>query len=267
MNGHAFLRFVAAVGVSVLLIIADVQWRAFDELRNDLSKVLQPFRYVAELPLRVYDEVREYFGFRENLINEKRALEEQLRQQTAQLNSLDYFVERYQEMRRMLNLSTKTLGDNWIAAEVRSELARIQQNNIYLNRGVDDGVLPGMTVLDEQGVVGQIVRVEANESEVNLLSNAQQWIAARVERTGHLVVVHGTGEDMLEIDSISGNADLRLGDLLRAEGGVFPPGYPVGTVEEISRGVRYLNAQVRPASDFYRRQVLLIYTVAPQELQ
>ena len=259
------MRFVAAAGFSVILIIADLYGQTLDSLRGDLSRALYPFRYTAELPKRAYVSARDYFLFRENLLAEKQALEEKLLRQTVKLNSLDFFVARNHELRTLMRLVPR-LDGRWIAADVHPEIARIRQNQIYLNRGADDGALPGMTVVDEKGVVGQIVRVGASSSEVNLLSNTQQWIAVRVERTGQLAVVRGANDE-LEIDSMPSNADLRPGDVLRAEGGVFPGGYPVGTVREVSHGVRYVSARVQPTSGFYQRQILLIYSAAAQELE
>ncbi len=207
--------------------------------------------------MRAADGVRDYFSSRAALLDEKKELEEKLLRQTVQISSLNFFVAQNDELRRLLALRERAPGD-WTAADVRQETSQLQQDKIYLNRGVGDDVLPGMTVVDENGVVGQIVRAAADNSAVNLLVHPGQWIAARVRRTGQLAIVRGSGGAM-QIYSMPGNSDLRPGDELLAEGGVFPAGYPVGKVLSVSRGVRYLDASVAPASDFYGRRTLLVY--------
>lgn len=265
MNRFAFLRFALAFLFSATLIIADLRLHAFDSLRGNLSLILSPFRYSAELPSRMVTAIDNYFGTRTHLLEEKKLLEEQLLRQSIRLSSLDFFVAQNDELRLLLGLKKRTQGD-WIAADVRQETSQLQQDRIYLNRGVADGVLPGMTVVDEKGIVGQIVRADGNYSAVNLLTNSRQWIATRVERTGELALVRGIGGDM-EIHSMPGDSDLLPGDELIADGGVFPEGYPVGTVAEVSRGVRYLSALAVPASDFYSRRSLLIYVTELPEAQ
>ena len=260
-----FLRFLAAVLFSASLTIADLELRLFDPLRGGMSLVLSPFRYAGALPGRVTEGIHNYFTTRTYLLNEKRRLEEQLLQQSVRISSLDFFITQNDELRTLLKLKERLSG-RWIAADVRQETSQLQQDRIYLNRGVGDGVLPGMTVVDELGIVGQIVRAAADGSAVNLLINPKQWITARVRRTGQLAIVRGVGGAM-EIFSLPGNSDLRLGDELIADGGVFPEGYPIGTVDDISRGVRYLDASVRPASSFYGRRTLLVYAEGNPEAE
>lgn len=258
MNRYGFVRLLAAVLFSSGLIVADLQLRAFDSLRGGMSLVLIPFRDTAQLPRRLVFVVGDYFGSRTRLLEEKQQLREQLLRQTVRMSSLDFFVTQNEELRRLLSLQERVAG-NWIAADVRQETSQVQEDRIYLSRGVTDGVLPGMTVVDEQGIVGQIVRVDAKSSVVNLLANPGQWIAARVRRTGQLAIVRGVGGGEMQIHSMPDNADLAVGDELIADGEIFPAGYLVGTVAEVSRGVRYLSASVEPASDFYGPRTLLIY--------
>ncbi|MBE8159017.1 MAG: rod shape-determining protein MreC [Betaproteobacteria bacterium] len=266
MNRHGFLRCAAALLFSAGLSAADLQLHAFDSLRGGMSQILSPFRFAGELPLQTATAVGDYFGARAQLLQEKKELEEKLLRQTIRIESLDFHVDQNDELRGLLALKERVPGD-WLAADVRQETSQLQQDKIYLNRGVSDGVLPGMTVVDELGVVGQIVRAGAHASAVNLLVHPRQWIAARVRRTGQLAIVRGNGGGM-EIYSMPANSDLAPGDKLIADGGVFPAGYPVGKVLSVRRGVRYLTAAVAPKSGFYRRRTLLIYlTRAPEEGQ
>lgn len=265
MNRRGFLGFAAALSFSAALSAADLRFHAFESLRGGMSQILSPFRYAGELPLRAVSAARGYFGSRAELLRQNKELEEQLLRQTIRINSLNFYVEQNDELRAMLALRDRVPGD-WIAADVRQETSQLQQDRIYLNRGAGDGVFPGMTVVDEQGVVGQIVRVGAADGAVNLLSHSRQWVAARVRRTGQLAIVRGGGGAM-EIYSMPANSDLEPGDELIADGGVFPAGYPVGKVSSVRRGVRYLTAPVAPASEFYGRRTLLIYKTEPPEAE
>ena len=252
------IRFLAAAVFSSGLIAADLRLGAFDSLRGQMSLALTPFRYAAELPQQLWSATGDYLSARSDLLAEKSELEERLSEQSARVQSLDFFVAQNDQLRALLNLKERIPG-RWISADVRRETSQLRQSRIYLQLGVRDGVLPGMTVVDDAGIVGQVVRADAGRSAVNLLSNPRQWIATRVRRTGQLAIVRGAGDGEMEIYSMPGGADLRPGDQLIADGGAFPPGYPVGEVKTVSRGVRYLSASVSPSSDFYEHRTLLIY--------
>lgn len=251
------MRFVLAVLCASGILIADLRFSAFDDARSVMSTAVAPFRYAGEAPARTAAAVADYFRSRNRLLDEKRSLEEELLRQKVQMRSLDFFLDQNRSLRQLLNLRDRVPG-NWMAADMRHEISRLQAGRLGINRGLNDGAAPGMAVVDENGVVGQIVRAEGGSSEVNLIVNPDYWLAARVRRTGQLAILRGIGGAM-EIYSMPGNSDLRAGDELVADGGVYPPGYPAGTVGEVSRGVRYLSARVSPASDLYSRRTLLIY--------
>ena len=250
-------RFWAAVAISIALITADLQLSAFDSLRGSMSLSLTPMRYAAKLPQTTWRVVKDYFGSRRALLEEKAALEEKLLRQSVRLRSLDFFFAQNNELRSILSLPEQRPG-RWLAADVQRETAQLQSDRIYLNRGIADGVVPGMTVIDNKGVIGQIVRADADSSVVNLLSNRRQWIAARVRRTGQLAILRGQGSNEM-IASMSVGADVQFGDELIADGGFFPLGYPVGTVARVLRGVQYIETTVTPASDFYDNHTVLIF--------
>lgn len=252
-----YWRFGLSVLVSASLIAADLQFQAFGGLREQMSVILTPFHYSAELPSRAVSATKDYFGDRDQLLAEKQEMEDKLTLQELRISSLDFFVTQNAGLRALLNLK-ESLPGKWLAADIRPNASQIREHRIYLGRGEEDGITPGMTVVDENGIIGQIVRVYADYCEVNLLTSPQQWIAARIRRTGNLAIVRGNG-DSLEIYSMHADSDLREGDKLVADGGAFPPGHAVGEISEITRGVRYLNASAKPASGFYDRRTLLIY--------
>jgi rod shape-determining protein MreC len=223
--------------------------QAFDALRGGMSLVLTPMRYTAELPTKISQAITDYFSSRQALLEEKMALEEQLLQQSVRISSLDFYVSQNNELRVLLDLKERLSGE-WLVADVRRETSQLQSDRIYLDRGVNDGVLPGMTVVDRNGVVGQIVRADADNSAVNLLSHPRLWIAARVKRTGQLAIVRGTGGENMVVDSLASGANLRIGDELTADGGIFSVGYPECNQTRLSRGTLFIRAVIEHSSDF-----------------
>ena len=263
MAPGGLLRFALCLLLGGALFYADSERGAFDELRGRMSVILAPFRAAARFPENLAAAASAHFRDREALLAERDALQAEIRKMRTRVNSLDFFAAQNDELRGMLRLRRRHEGE-WIAAEVAGDGRRSSfAGRLSLDRGQRDGVLPGMAVVDELGVVGQVTRVEADASVVNLVVDGDQWLAARVRRTGALAVARGVGDGggELSIEFMSRDADLRIGDELAADGGAYPPGYPVGQVVSVDRpeGDIHLTARVRPRARFGENRVLLVY--------
>jgi rod shape-determining protein MreC len=134
-----------------------------------------------------------------------------------------------------------------------------------LNRGLVDGVYVGQALIDAQGVVGQTVRVGPFTTEALLITDADHAVPVAVNRNGVRTIAVGTGDsDRLRLPYLTNNADVEVGDLLVSSGlgGVFPAGYPVGRITEVTRRPDQSFAEViaEPASALDRdREVLLLW--------
>ena len=267
MAPGALLRFVAAVAAAAALLYADLGQRAFGNLRGEMAAVLAPFRAAADFPELAVGTVADYLGDRRKLLAERDGLEGEIREMQTRARSLDFFADQNDAFRAALNLRRRLKGE-WIAAEVVSDGRRPFAGKISLSRGRDGGVLPGMIAVSQEGVVGQVARVEADASVVNLITSGDQWIACRVKRTGELAIVRGAGDGReLAIEFMRKDADLRVGDELAADGEAFPPGYPVARVVSVDRpaGALYLQSRASPTARLAAARVLLIYAAGESE--
>jgi rod shape-determining protein MreC len=109
---------------------------------------------------------------------------------------------------------------------------------LVINKGHMDGLLEGQTVLDDKGVLGQIVEVYPHSARVMLLSDKEHSVSVRVERTGMRGIVSGIGDSgQLLMQYVPNTADINVGDKVVTSGlgERYPAGYPVGTVSAVSR--------------------------------
>jgi rod shape-determining protein MreC len=141
---------------------------------------------------------------------------------------------------------------------------------ILVDKGARDGVFVGQAVLDEGGVFGQVSRVSELTCEVILISDATHATPAQDNRNGLRTVVLGSGDpNHLKLPYVSTAADIMKGDLLVTSGlgGVFPAGYPVGTVIEVRRdpAASLAEVDIQPAAALNRsRQLMFIWLDAPK---
>jgi rod shape-determining protein MreC len=95
-----------------------------------------------------------------------------------------------------------------------------------------------MPVIDEGGVVGQIVRVTPFTSEAALLTDDKVSIPVLVLRNGlRLIAFGGNISGKLEVRYLTSDVDLEPGDVLVTSGigGIFPAGLSVGKVDHVER--------------------------------
>lgn len=91
-------------------------------------------------------------------------------------------------------------------------------------------------MIDEKGLVGQIISVGRHTSRILLLTDVTHSIPVQVLRND-VREVGGTGHsDELVLDNVPRSIDIVKGDLLVTSGlGGRPEGYPVAVVENVSR--------------------------------
>ena len=260
-DSNHLVRFLAALFISVGMIVADLRFDAFADLRGIMSVALTPFRIVADLPGKTYNTAVDYFSSRTKLVEERNVLQEKLIRERVRLQSLDFFVTQNKRLRDILDLS-ESAEEKWIAADISRNVANPQSERIYLSKGLEDDVAAGMGVVGIKGIIGQIVRVDAHTSAVNLLSDANQWIASRNKRNGLFAMLRGIGDGSGEMiaEYLPENADIKVGDTFVADGGLFPAGHLVGMVISVTPDVSYLRVRITPTEDFFTHKTVLIYS-------
>ena len=141
-----------------------------------------------------------------------------------------------------------------------------------INKGAINGVFEGQAVLDENGVVGQIMQVSSTNSRVLLIADVTHAIPVRNARNNVRLVVSGSGSlDELYIEHVPHSADLMVGDLLLSSGlgNVFPEGYPVAKITSIVRDETrpFAIIKAKPVAQLDRLKYLLLLWTDEQKAE
>ena len=122
----------------------------------------------------------------------------------------------------------------------------VYRQQIVINQGEKDGAYVGQPVIDEKGVVGQIISVGENTSRILLITDVTHAVPVQVLRNDVRLIANGTGHsDELTLDNVPRSVDIQKGDLLVTSGlgGRFLEGYPVAIVESVSRNGKIILRQ------------------------
>jgi len=217
---------------SAALIFFDHKMASFETARGYLQTLVSPLQYMANAPKQAMTWASENIVTRRQLMSENKDYREQelfFHEQTLQLS----IVRQENERLRSLLSSPVRGGIKKMFAEILSVDSDPYSHQVVINRGTNDGVYEGQPVLDEKGIVGQILHVGASSSRVILISDISHAIPVRVQRNGLRLIASGSGQiDRLIHNFVPHSADVKKGDLLVTSGlgGKYPEGYPVSRV-------------------------------------
>ena len=139
------------------------------------------------------------------------------------------------------------------------------KHRILIDKGTADGVTVGASVVDSQGLFGQVIEVSRASSVVLLITDSTHATPVEVSRNNLRSIATGLGRyDWMELEAVPFSADIRRGDLVVSSGlgGRFPRGYPVGEVTEVEKHAtaRFATVRVRPSAALNRsRHVLVVF--------
>ena len=256
------IRLILAVIASITLILLDGKTDSMSRARSVMETAVGGLYYLANSPRTVLDGVSDNLVDTNKLQIENKVLREQLREKNADLLLLDQLKVENQRLRLLLNSPLRTDEYKKIA-EVLTAETDVYRQQVVINQGERDGAYVGQPVIDEKGVIGQIISVGENTSRVLLLTDVTHSIPVQVLRNDVRVIASGTGHaDELTLENVPRSADIEKGDLLVTSGlgGRFVEGYPVAVVQSISRdgGNYFATIKAKPLASLDRLRYLLL---------
>jgi len=226
------LRLLAYLAISVALIVMDHRGDWLAQVRGHASVAMQPLWWLAGLPSRMGESLRDDAATRTRLAEENRLLRNELLLAAARQARLQVEAEENARLRGLLGAAERGGQDVQLAPILDVDLDPTRQR-LMLNAGAASGVRRGQAVIDAGGLVGRVIEATPTTATVLLLTDPDHAVPVAVARTGVRLIVYGTGRsDVLELRNVPLSSDVRAGDVLITSGlgGRFPAGFPVGTI-------------------------------------
>lgn len=246
--------------VLILLDSKNPKW--FASLRSLTHASMQPIYQLSVLPSSSSHFLGSVSKSKEALRRENIRLQAELLQTKARLQQQDYLLAQNARLRGVLS-TTNTGEQRLLLGQVIGTDTNPLKQIVVLNKGSNDGVQIGQTVIDENGILGQIINTYPNTSRLLLITDEQQSVSVLVARTGQRAMVTGNGRiDGLSLDYIFKTGDVKVGDELISSGlgGRIPAGYKVGTIKNINttHTDNFADISVTPAANFLGSSYVLI---------
>lgn len=268
---HLSLKKTAIVLMIALLLIwfdsKNSDW--FNPVRSISHAAMQPIYELSLLPSYASHWVSGSLESKEALRRENVRLTSQLIHAQAKLQQQDYILAQNARLQGILSTTTPEQFDLNLAQVIGTDSNLLRQI-VVLNKGKQDGVQVGQTVIDEKGILGQIINAYPNTSRLLLITDEQQSVAVTIKRTGQRAMITGQGtSSSLSLDYVFKTSDVRVGDELISSGlgGRIPAGYRVGRIARIKdeSSNNFRNIKVTPAANFIDNAYVLVLQDKPVE--
>ena len=244
-RGNAQLPLVIVVALAVVLVLlGKAQSDLFDRARMRLSDWMQPVLAAVNAPAVGFTHWLGSTGELFQVYRENIALKEEnarLRQWRNRAVVMEGRAQRYQALLH----AVPDPATNSVLARVIGHANRPFLESIVLNAGEGQGVKPGEAVVDPRGLVGRIYLAGQRTSWVILLTDLNSRVPVMVSggrKDGGDVqaMLVGDNSAMPMLDTLSMTVTLHDGDQVvsSGDGGLLPPGLPIGTLVAQNGGWR-----------------------------
>ena len=225
------------VTLSLALLVLDSQFHVLEPMRRAVAVALYPFQRAVMAPRDLVQQVNGWVNAANRIRTENEALQRQRIELSQVATHAAQLAAENSQLRRLLGV-TDTVEQAAVVVEVLYEPANSFQQRLVFNKGSQAGLAPGMPVIDEGGVVGQIVRVTPMASEAALVTDERVSVPVQVLRNGLRLIAFGSNTPgRIEVRYLAANADIKEGDTIVTSGvgGLFPAGLPVAKVLTVER--------------------------------
>jgi rod shape-determining protein MreC len=264
----AFKSFTLALIACFGLML--VNWRYepwVNQVRDLVHIAFNPIYAVASYPVLSGEWLSQQSKSEDQLRRENTAMQAELLQARVRLQKLAELSAENTRLRGLLNTPLIIDGRMLISEVIGTDTDPLKQV-LVINKGHMDKVLAGQTVLDDKGVMGQVIDVYPHSARVMLLSDKEHSVSVRIERTGMRGIVSGTGDSgRLLMQYVPNTADIKVGDRVISSGlgERFPAGYAVGTVMSVQRhgSGEFATIYIKPAAQLEGGHHVVILFSAP----
>ncbi len=135
---------------------------------------------------------------------------------------------------------------------------------VMINIGSNEGIVKGMPVVTDKGLVGRVDAVVAEAARVELITDSASSVNVRLQASNVEAMLNGSITGDLSMDMIPQDATIQVGDVVLTSGlgGVYPSNLLVGQIVSVRKleSELFQQAVIQPNVEFNRLQFVLVIT-------
>lgn len=227
--------------------------------KSVINTITYPFRNASNaISVKVENYIDKLVNATE-YYNENQRLKDEIGILQKQMSDYEQIKSELSEMKEFVGI--KKENPDYVYTEpcrITGYIANDPFKSFTINKGTKSGIEPYCPVVTSQGLIGITIDVSADSSTVRTLLSPDLSIAVMCPDSLNSAIMEGyinsEGETVARLIHLPRNTTFMVGDRLvtKGTGGLFPVGYPVGTITELIPADNSLSytAIVEPSVDF-----------------
>ena len=252
-NGRGRLLLLVFIALSILIITLDFRQGEGGPLERAKEISVAVVAPIQRGLMAVFRPVGNFFasiGELGQLRTDNAQLREQIESMEQDVREAEAQKDELVEAHELLGLDAPYTSGDVVNAQVIGLSPSNYRWARLIDKGFVDGIRKNMAVINADGLVGKVISVTKNNALVLLLIDPKAAAGARIEGRRDTGKIQGNGEDQgLSLELIGSNSEVFEADQVITSGqdNVFPPGIPIGLVDQIAGDVRRPDQQISVA--------------------
>jgi len=208
------------------------------------------------------DSAHQYFYFKKTLIKENYNLQNQLYLLNNQILLQENLILDNQELQNKLEIKEKYFDHSVITKILKINYSG-KNHHFLINKGQSDQIQVGHIVVDDKGILGQVIDVQTDQSTVKTIRSKDFYLTGYIliNSKPYQTLVQGNNQN-LTINYFSKNIPIQIGDSIFTTGDdmFIPEDVRIGKVAELqpSELKDFYKVIIQPASNPNTQKYLIV---------
>ena len=217
-----------------LIVLGKYNFVGINYLKVIINEVVYRSSYIVSVPEKYaaysYNTIRDHII----LYKDYDILKKKLKKIESQKYNIDFLIAENQKLKKTLEDVSYSSHEQLAKVLIDKESPFLR--SIIINKGTKHNITKGMTVLNDNYLVGKVVEVNFSTARVLLLSDLNSKTPVTIEPGSVQAILSGTGKNSGIIQYSKENLPINTGSIVftSGAGGLFKEGVPVGKIAEIN---------------------------------
>ena len=248
--------------INFFIFSAHQDSKFFKSIKSSLNLTSYSLSFFLDNLTYGIDSVHQYFLFKKTLIQENHELQNKLYFLNNQILLQENLILDNQELQNKLEIKEKYFDHSIIAKILKINYSG-KNHHFLINKGESDQIQAGHIVVDDKGIVGQIIDIQTDRSTVKTIRSKDFYLTGylMINSKPYQTLVQGNNQN-LTINYLSKNIPIQIGDSIFTTGDdmFIPEDLRIGKVAELqpSELKDFYKVIIKPASSPNNQKYLIV---------
>ena len=227
--------FIILIVFSFSLMGLDHRKGIHNEIKEKSTFLITPIIYILNLPKNINESLKILFETKNQLFKKNQELENKIVDLSIENQKLILIQAENKHLRKSIEISNR-LGMRSINAEIILPRINNGKEIIIINKGLNDGVKMGQPVINNLGLIGQVIFSGKSFSEIIPITSKKNIVPAIFEKSTDNIIIRGNGDKYLEVTLFPSYREAKIGSVIMTSGidSLYPKGIKIGRVIKIT---------------------------------